>query len=255
MASIMSMTKSMRRRAAARARIGWGLAALLWALAPLAAAAQAPVATTTAERPERDGPDLTGVYQLAPDDMILPGGLRNLGSPAEIALTPEAQAAAQASDPLEDVAKLCMPVGPFRMMAWEGNKIDVYRSPGRITMLFENYFLGHMRTVYMDRPHTPGEPLWVGDSIGHWDGDTLTVETNRFNEHTWLNGAGAPHSEELTLTEQYRLVGGGQYLELRMTAEDPQVLRSPYSYTRYYQRVDSEIQEDICQEDLETVQE
>ena len=81
------------------------------------------------------------------------------------------------------------------------------------------------------------------------------VETNRFNEYTWLNDAGAPHSEDLTLTEQYRLVGGGQYLELRMTAEDPQVLRAPYTYTRYYQRVDSEIQEDICQEDLATVQE
>ena len=141
------------------------------------------------------------------------------------------------------------------MMAWDGNKIDLYRSPGRITMLFENYFLGHMRTIYLDRQHTPGDPLWVGDSIGHWDGDTLVVDTNRFNEYTWLNSAGAPHSESLRLTERYRLVDGGKYLEVKMTAEDPKVLTGPYTYTRYYERTDSEIVEDICNDDLETVEE
>ena len=81
------------------------------------------------------------------------------------------------------------------------------------------------------------------------------VDTNRFNEHTWLNSAGAPHSEDLRLTERYRLVDGGKYLEVRMTAEDPKVLTAPYTYTRYYERVNTEIQEDICQDDLLTVQE
>ncbi len=212
-------------------------------------------APTTAERAELKGPDFTGIYQLVPSGATLPGGLRNQGSPEEISLQQAAQATARSRNPKDDVAKLCMPVGPFRMMAWDGNKIDVYRSPGRITMLFENYFLGHMRTIYMDRPHTPGPPLWVGDSVGRWDGDTLVVDTNRFNEYTWLNGAGAPHSEDLRLTERYRLVDGGKYLEVRMTAEDAKVLTAPYSYTRYYERVNTEIQEDICNDDLETVTE
>lgn len=212
-------------------------------------------APTTAERAEMKGPDLTGVYQLVPSGAALPGGLRSQGSPEELSLQPAAQATARSKTPKDDLAKLCMPVGPFRMMAWDGNKIDVYRSPGRITFLFENYFLGHMRSIYLDRPHTPGPPLWVGDSVGRWDGDALVVDTNRFNEHTWLNSAGAPHSEDLRLTERYRLVDGGKYLEVRMTAEDPKVLTAPYSYTRYYERVNTEIQEDICQDDLLTVQE
>jgi hypothetical protein len=226
------------------------------ALATLPAAAQQADAprTTTAERPEMKGPDLTGIYQIVPNDAALPGGLRNQGSPEEISLKPEAAAEARARNPKDDVAKLCMPVGPFRMMAWDGNKIDVYRSPGRITMLFENYFLGHMRTIYLDRPHTQGPPLWVGDSVGRWDGETLVVDTNRFNEYTRLNSAGAPHSEDLLLTERFRLVDGGKYLEVRMTAEDPKVLTAPYTYTRYYERVNTEIQEDICNDDLETVE-
>lgn len=232
-----------------------GLIAAALALTALPAVAQRGTepATTTAERPELKGPDFTGVYQLVPSGAALPGGLRNQGSPEEVSLQPSAQTMARSRNPKDDLAKLCMPVGPFRMMAWDGNKIDVYRSPGRITMLFENYFLGHMRTIYLDRPHTSGAPLWVGDSVGRWDGETLVVDTNRFNEYTWLNSAGAPHSEDLHLTERYRLVDGGKYLEVRMTAEDAKVLASPSTYTRYYERVNTEIQEDICNDDLETV--
>jgi len=225
-----------------------------WVLAAVSAFAQTGTAPRTAERPELRGPDLTGFYLLVPNGVTLPGGLRNQDSPEEISLTPEAQAVVRSRSPKDDLAKLCMPVGPFRMMAWEANKIDVYRSPGRITILFENYFLGHMRSIYLDRPHTPGPPLWVGDSVGHWDGDTLVVDTNRFNEYTWLNSRGAPHSEELRLIERYRLVEGGKYLEVRMTAEDPKVLTAPYTYTRYYERTNAEIQEDICKDDLLTVE-
>ena len=203
--------------------------------------------------PSAAGADLTGIYVLVPNNVTIPGGLKSAGGPEQIPLQPSAVAVQRTRTPQDDLAKLCMPVGPFRMMAWEGNKMDVYLSPGRITMLYENYFLGHMRTVYLDRQHTRGPTLWVGDSIGHWDGDTLVVDTNNFNEYTWLNGAGAPHSDALHLTERYRLVGGEKYLEVKMTAEDPKVLTAPYTYTRYYERVNSEIQEDICQDDLATV--
>ena len=120
-------------------------------------------------------------------------------------------------------------------------------------MHFENYYLGHMRFIYLDRTqHKPG-PYWVGDSIAKWEGDTLVVDTTGFNEYTWLNGTGAPHSEALHLTERYRLVEGGKYLELKVTAEDPKVLTAPYTYTRYYERTTNEIQEYVCWDDVLTV--
>jgi hypothetical protein len=208
--------------------------------------------TAVGARPELAGPDLTGVYELVPNGVTLPGGFKNEGGPDQVPLQPSALAIQRTRKSNDDLAKLCLPVGPFRMMARERNKIDVYRSPGRITMLFENYFLGHMRTIYLDRPHAPGT-TWVGDSIARWDRDALVVETTGFNEYTWLNDAGAPHSDAFHLLERYRLVGGGQYLEVQVTAEDPKTLTRPYGYTRYYERANTEVEEHVCWDDVLTV--
>jgi hypothetical protein len=203
--------------------------------------------------PELNGPDLTGVYQLVPNGVTLPGGLKNEGGPDEVPLQAAAVAKQKATNLKDDVKNLCLPVGPFRMMAWPGNKLDVYRSPGRINVHFENYFLGHIRFLYLDRAqHKPG-PYWVGDSVARWDGETLVVDTTGFNEYTWLNGNGAPHSDALHLTERYRLIENGKYLELKVTADDPKVLTAPYTYTRYYERTTNEIQEYVCWDDVLTV--
>ena len=146
------------------------------------------------------------------------------------------------------------------MMARPGTKIDVLPSPNRVTILFENIALGHMRTIYLNRPHPDKVPVsgevtgtWEGDSIGHWEGETLVVDTNGFENkgYTWLNDAGATHSDALHLVERYRPVNGGKYLELKLTAEDPKTLMKPYSYTRYFAKVNSEIQEDFCRDDEE----
>ena len=244
-----------RRRFVSTGRLVRFFGVALMASVPAGAFAQArggASPTQAITRPELAGPDLTGVYQLVPNGVTLPGGLRNEGSPDDVPLQPAAQATQKTTDLKDDVKNLCLPVGPFRMMAWPGNKIDVYRSPGRINIHFENYFLGHMRLIYLDRQqHKPGS-YWLGDSIGRWEGDTLVADTVNFNAYTWLNGAGAPHSDALRLTERFRLVEGGKYLEVKVTAEDPKVLTRPYSYTRYYERTTNEIREYICWDDVLT---
>lgn len=204
-------------------------------------------------------PDLTGVYAIIPDGSRIPLGLKNIGSPENIPLQPSAMAAEKKQDVKKDPAKNCQPIGPFRMMARPGTKIDILPSPNRITILFENIALGHFRTIYLDRAHPDKGPTnadgltgtWEGDSIGHWQGDTLVVDTNDFETkgYTWLNDAGATHSDALHLIEMYRLIDGGKYLELKLTADDPKTLTKPYSYTRYFERVQAEIREDFCQED------
>jgi len=196
-------------------------------------------------------PDFTGVYQLVSNNANLPAGLKNTGSPEEIPLQPFAVASEKTVDLEQDGAKICVPIGPFRMMAWPRNKIELLTSPGRITMLFENIALGHERIFYLDRLHDPKlRPLWNGDSVGHWEGDTLLVDTTNFNGSTWLNGNGAQHSDSLHLVERYRLVGDRKYLEVNVMIEDSKVLTTPYSYRRYYERVETEIQEDFCTDDL-----
>jgi hypothetical protein len=202
-------------------------------------------------------PDLTGVYEVISNRTILPGGLKNSGSPEEISLQPAAAAKAKAEDLNLDPAKTCQTIGPFRMMAREGNMIDILPSPltSRIFMLFEDYFAGFFREIFLDRPPQPRTEFadrdgGQGDSYGRWDGDALVVDTINFNNHIWLNANGAPHSDAFHLNERYRLVSGGPYLEVKVTAEDPKVLAKPYAYTRYYQKVDKEVPQYVCTDDL-----
>ena len=194
--------------------------------------------------------DLQGVYQSIPDRVTLPGGLKNAGSPASIALLPEAAQKAKSVDLKSDPWKMCQPVGPFRMMAKDQTKIELAQVSDRIVMLFEDLSHGLMRTIYLKRGHSAKlEPTWMGDSVGRWEGDTLVVDTTRFNDETWLNEEGAQHSDALHLVERIRPVLGGQYLEYKMTAEDPKALAKPYTYTRYYKKLDTEIMDDICQDE------
>jgi len=195
-------------------------------------------------------PDLQGVYQSIPDSTTLPGGLKNAGSPAAIELLPEAARQAKSIDLREDPSKMCQPVGPFRMMAAKQTKIELVPVSSMIVMLFEDLSHGMMRTIYLKRGHKPKtEPTWLGDSVGRWEGNTLIVDTIGFNDQTWLNDGGAPHSEALHLVERIRPVLAGQYLEYKVTAVDPKTLAKPYSYTRYYKKLDSEIMDDPCEDE------
>ena len=195
-------------------------------------------------------PDLTGVYQASPQGTTLPGGLKNSGGPSEIVLRPAAAQQMKQVDLKDDSAKLCLPVGPFRMMAREKAKIELASGPGTMVMLFEDISHGQMRTIHLARPHPAKlEESWLGDSIGRWERDTLVIDTVGFNDRTWLNEKGAQHSDAFHLVERIRPVAGGKFLEYNVTAEDPKVLEKPYTYIRIYQKLESEIMDDFCEID------
>ena len=191
-----------------------------------------------------------GIYEPVPAGTTLPGGLKPSGTPNDVPLVAAAQANAKSRNLEFDPAKHCMVVGPFRMMARDDNRFELLTTGNRVTLMFERIALGNKREIYLGRSEhtTKGDPTFLGDSIGRFDGDTLLVDTTRFNDATWLNDRGAPHSDALRLVERLRLVGGGRFLEYQVTAEDPKVLAKPYSYTRYYQRSTDELQEDFCED-------
>ena len=192
-------------------------------------------------------PDIGGVYQPIANKTTLPGGLKNSGFLSDLPLLPAAMEQMKTVDLKKDPFKGCQPLGPFRMMARPETKIELLPEPGMIVMLFEDLEHGVMRTIYTKRGHKEKlDPTWMGDSVGRWEGDTLIVDTVGFNTDTWLNDAGAQHSEALHLTERIRPVLAGKYLEYKMTAEDPKVLARPYTYTRYYEKLATEIMEDVC---------
>jgi hypothetical protein len=191
-----------------------------------------------------------GIYEPVPNGTAIPGGLRPTGSLAELPLLPDAQATAKSRNLEFDPAKHCMVVGPYRMMARDDNRFELLTTENRVTMMFERISLGNKREIYLGRKEhtTKGDPTFLGDSIGRFESDTLIVDTTRFNDATWLNDLGAPHSDSLRLIERFRTVAGGRFLEYQVTAEDPKALAKPYSYTRYYQRSANELQEDFCED-------
>jgi hypothetical protein len=203
-------------------------------------------------RAQAGPPDIGGVYQVIPGGTTLAGGLRNEGSPANIPLLPMAIQQMKNVNGKRDPAKMCQPIGPFRMMAREDTKIELAPAlaHGMVVMLFEDASHGLIRTIFLNRAHpAKTTPSWMGDSIGRWEGNTLVVDTTGFNGETWLNDAGARHSDDLHLVERIRPVLSGKYLEYKVTAEDPKVLAKPYAYTRYYEKLKTEIKEDVCEDE------
>lgn len=193
--------------------------------------------------------NLQGVYQSIPNRITLPGGLKNTGSPAAIELLPDAARQAKSVDLKRDPWKICQPVGPFRMMAADETKIELVKTRALIVMAFEDLSHGMYRSIHLTRGHPAKlEATWLGDSMGRWDGDTLVVDTTGFNDQTWLNEEGAPHSDALHLVEHIRPMPRNQFLEYKVTAEDPKVLAHPYTYIRYYKKLETEVMDDPCED-------
>ena len=106
--------------------------------------------------------------------------------------------------------------------------IEIFQVPGRVIMLFE--FDHFSRQIYTDgRGHDKDlPPTWMGESIGSWEGDTLVVDTTNFNDKTWIDRGGHPHSDALHLVERIRRVDHDT-LEDDLTIEDPKAYTKPWS--------------------------
>jgi hypothetical protein len=123
----------------------------------------------------------------------------------------------------------------------------VVQTPGLIVILYESPNSPH-RTIFMDGRELPKDPnpTWLGYSVGHWDGDTLVVNSVGFNDRGWLDVGGNPQTESLKLTERFRRTDFG-HLQLEVTFDDPKSFNQPFTlrmektYT-----ADTEILEDVC---------
>ncbi len=107
------------------------------------------------------------------------------------------------------------------------------------------------RQIYTDGRTLPKEfeqPSWLGYSTGKWDGDTLVVETAGFNDKTWLDVIGHPHSEALRIAERYHRRDFG-HLDVEMTFDDPRMYTKPFTIKVIYElQPTSDIFEYFCDE-------
>jgi len=105
------------------------------------------------------------------------------------------------------------------------------------------------RHVYMDVPHSANpKPSWYGESVGHYEGDTLVVDTVGLNTKTFVDNYRTPHTDKLHVVERYRMIDGGKQLEVQMTVDDPDTYNQPWQAIRRYDRAETDLGEDICQE-------
>ena len=142
----------------------------------------------------------------------------------------------------------CMPsIGPYISFGM----FKILQTPGAIGFLSE--FNGYRQVLTDGRPLPENpNPTWMGYSVGHWDGDTLVVESAGFNEQTWLDG-GHPHSDQLRVTERFRRKDFG-HIELKMTFSDPKIYSRPWTIDLELALApDTELLEYVCNENEQSV--
>jgi hypothetical protein len=140
----------------------------------------------------------------------------------------------------------CLPSGPLTNLFPGLHRI--MQSPTVVALLFEGG--SRYRQIFLDGRQLPRDPnpAWMGYSVGHWDGDTLVVETAGFNDRTWLDMAGHPHSEQLRVTERFRRIDFG-HIQRQITFDDPQTLAKPLTFSLALDYApDTEMLENICED-------
>lgn len=149
--------------------------------------------------------------------------------------------------PIADAPTRCLPHGVPRLMA-SPYPIQIIQTPGLVTFVHE--VAHNVRLIYLDDKHPEDlDPTYLGHSIGHWEGDTLVVDTVGLNDKTQIDEEGIVHSDKLHVVERFRKINGGTQLEDLITIEDPETFTAPWTTRRVYEwRPDVRIMEYICEE-------
>jgi len=138
----------------------------------------------------------------------------------------------------------CLPSGPEadRASGWK----RILQTPAALAILNEDLTY---RVIHMDGRELEANaaPSWMGYSVGRWEGDTLVVESNGFNDKTWLSRYGQSHTEALRVTERFRRRDFG-HLDVDVTFTDPGAYVKPWGYTAAMKlNADTEMLESICE--------
>ena len=201
-----------------------------------------PNLTAPAPRTADGKPDLSGVWSI--------GGLAYATNITDVDMLPWAREVYKhrletyAND---DPGVSCLPEGPRAGIAGL-DPIRIVQSPNLLHILYEGG--SPTREVHLDGRALPVDPTptWMGYSTAHWEGDTLVVETAGYNDKTWLDFNGHPHSEALHVTERYRRTDFGN-MQLEVTFEDSKTYVKPWTIKMAVAYMpDTDLLENVCLE-------
>jgi hypothetical protein len=101
-----------------------------------------------------------------------------------------------------------------------------------------------VRHVYLADKHSPNvKPSWYGESIGHYEGDALVVDTIGIDERTWVDGFGTPHTRELHVIERFHLIEDGKVLEANVHVEDPGAFTAPWNAIQRFRQYEAAVRQ------------
>ena len=199
-------------------------------------------------------PDLSGVWVgSGPIGDIRTGLLPG----EEVVLLPAAEALMKSRMAADDPEALCLPTGVPRIAPypWRIVQTPAFGEATHLFFLFEGNIHSY-RQIFMDGREHPDdlEATWYGHSVGHWEDDTLVIETVGFNDLFWFDFVGHPHSTQLRTVERYTRTSFGE-LEVVTTVDDPGAYAKPFTvrYTHTL-RPGWELMEYICNENNQDVE-
>ena len=152
--------------------------------------------------------------------------------------------------PLEEtndpVLRGCFPPGVPRVYM-HPFPFQFIQTRNEVVMLFEVDSL--RREIYTDgKPHDESLlPLWMGDSIGHWEGETLVVDTVNFNDKTWLDRVGHPHSDQLHVIERFQRTAHDHLVD-DITIDDPKAYTKPWTARLEFKLQPWKLTEQFCED-------
>jgi hypothetical protein len=146
----------------------------------------------------------------------------------------------------------CLPFGPAETLT--GKPYRIIQSPTVVALLFNNEEGDDYRQIFLDGRELPKDPnpTWRGYSVGHWEANTLVVETAGFNDRSWLDLTGHPHSESLHVAERFQRVDFG-HLEYQIMFDDPEMMTKPLrirQVVNYFP--DTEMVEGVCENERDS---
>ncbi len=184
-------------------------------------------------------PDLTGVWMI---DHFQPALFPKGTTPP---FTPWAEEKFKKADTkVNDPNLACLPHGIPRLM-FVPLPMEIFQVPDMVLMYQEAG--NQLRQIHMNRGHKEDlDPTYNGDSVGKWDGDTLVVDTTGFNDVTWLDHVGLPHTEALHVVERIRRPDHDTLVD-DFTIEDPKAYTKPFTASQtYHLKPGWEIAEYVC---------
>ena len=200
----------------------------------------------------RDGkPDLSGIWRVADGKY-----LQNIASDGvQVPFQPWAEEVfkeRQANFGKDNPSGRCLPHGVPDSFLVRATPFKIIQTPFVTVALLENQ--GHYRQIFTDGRGFPKDtpPTWMGYSIGKWEGDRFVVDSIGFNDQTFIDAGGHPHTEAYHTTERFHRRDFG-HMEYEITIDDPKAYTRPWKATVPFELfADNELMESVCENEKDS---